>query len=497
MAGKNKVIENSVLYTFSALLVKAVSFLLLPIYTRFLTPEDYGITNLAFGFIEVATYIVAFSLYSAVVRFYSDYRDDSEKLRRFYGTAVTFLSLSSVVFLVLGIIFNKVIISWFFEGIAFYPVVLIILLTMTFFSLHVMHQSILQGLQNGRKLTIINLTVFGFQVSLNLLLVVFFSLGAVGVLLSSLIINVGYSVFMVYDLRKSRLITFCIDRALLKEALAYSVPIMPHNLSTVIASFASRVFINNSGSLSAVGLYGVATQFAMLIDTVQSAVNQAFAPWFYEMMKSEDEVSRVDVVSLSRFLLIAYSLLYMCIGLFSQEMIIIMASKKYVMAWTTIPILVVAFSVKSIYYFYVNILFYYKDASRKIFIATILGSFADIMIAFELVPRYGMYGAAVSFLIAKIAVVTIVVFMSRKYRNIGYRIPDMLRTLIPSLLFMGAGLYFSYTRYLTEFNWMNLLYKMAVLAAYLLFVYLINREMIDSILKSGKLQQILRKRGAS
>jgi len=496
MTAKDKVIENSFLYTFSTLLVKAVSFLLLPVYTMFLAPADYGITNLAYGFLDVATYIVSFSIYSAIIRFHADYKEDTEKLKRFYGTGVTFLSLSGAVFLALGIIFRKLVISWFFQGVAFYPAVLLVLLTLTFYSLHFLHQSILQGIQQGRKLTKINLVVFAIQVGLNLLLIGFFRLGAAGVLLASFLLNLGYTVFMMYDLRRTGLITFCIDGAILRETLAYSIPLIPHNISTNIASFASRIFINNSGSLASVGLYGVASQFGMLIDTVQSSVNLAFAPWFYEMMKKEDGESISDVVSLSRFLLICYSLMYMLIGLFSQEMIMLMTSSRYIMAWTAIPILVVAFSVKSIYYFYVNVLMYYKDAARKIFIATILGSFADIMIAFALVPYYGMYGAAVSFLTAKVIVVAIVVLMSRKYKDIGYRVRDMLKTLLPSLAFMGAGLFFSYTRYLTVFSWLNLLYKFAVLSAYLIFIYLTNREIIDRMLKSGRFQQILRKRGA-
>jgi O-antigen/teichoic acid export membrane protein len=296
-----------------------------------------------------------------------------------------------------------------------------------------------------------------------------------------------------FDLRKSRLITLCIDTGILKEALKYSIPIIPHNLSTNIASFASRVFINQSGSLAYVGLYSVATQFAMLIDTIQASVNQAFAPWFFEMMNKKDETGKNDIVELSHFLLIIYSLVYMAIGLFSQEVIILMTNRTYYMAWTVIPILVIAFSVKSIYYFYINILFYYKDAAKKIFIATIIGSFADIMIAFVLVPIFGMYGAALSFLVAKIAVVSIVVVMSRKYHDIGYRIPAMLKVIMPSLLFMGAGLYFSYTKYLTEFSCITLLYKLVILFIYLVFMYMTNRDMMSRILNSGKIKQVLAK----
>ena len=202
MSGKSKVLENSFLYTFSSLLFKAVGLLLLPVYTLFLTPEDYGITNLVNSFTGVATLIVAFSLYSAVIRFYTDYKGDRKKLKRFYGTVIIFTFISGTVFVSLGLIFNNVLISWFFKGISFYPVVLIALLTLNFVSLHTIHQSILQGMQEGKKLTIINLSVFGLQVCLNLLFIGVFKLGAVGVLLATFIINIGYFIYMLFDLKK-------------------------------------------------------------------------------------------------------------------------------------------------------------------------------------------------------------------------------------------------------------------------------------------------------
>lgn len=493
MSAKSKVLQNSILYTFSSLLMNAISFLLLPVYTMLLTPKDYGITNLINSFTTVAAFIVSFSLYSAIVRFYTDYKNDRKKLKRFYGTVICFIFISGIVFLILAMIFNNLLISWFFTSISFFPIVLIALLALIFISLHTIHQNILQGMQQGKKLTVINLVVFGLQAGLTLFFIGILKLGAVGVLLATLFINIGYSVYMIIDLKKNKIITFCIDIKILKEALKYSIPIMPHNLSTNIASFAARVFINNSGSLASVGLYSVASQFGTIIDIVQGSVNQAFTPWFYDMMNKKNEENKREIVNLSRFLLILYSLLYMCIGLFSQEVIILMTSKRYIMAWTVIPILVAAFSVKSVYYFYINILFYHKDAARKIFVATVSGSFSDIIIAFLLVPQYGMYGAAVSFLVAKIIVVAIVVFMSMKYNNIGYKITYMLRTIIPSLFFMCIGLYFSYTKYLKVFSWINLLYKFAILAAYIIFVYLTNKEMINKLVKSGKIEQLLKK----
>lgn len=494
MHGIGKVLENSFLYTFSSLLVKAIGFLLLPVYTLFLTPDDYGIINLVNSFAGVATLIVTFSLHRAIIRFYVDLKCNREELKRFYGTVVVFVSLSGCIFVGFMFLCRMFLIEWFFKGIAFFPFVVIILLSLIFACLYTVHQSILQGMQAGRKLTAINLIVFFFNVISTLVCISVFKMGAAGVLLSSLLVNIFYAVYMLYDLKKNNLIVFCVDKIILREALKYSVPLMPHNLSTNIASFASGVFINQSAALATVGLYGVAMQFGNIIDMIQSSVNRAFAPWFYDAMNRGGNSGKQEAVIFSRFLLILYSLIYMGIGLFSSDVLILMTTEHYHSVWTVIPILVIAFSVKSIYYFYIDVLFYYKQATNKIFISTITGSFADIILASILVKLFGMYGAAIAFLIAKIIVVTIVVVMSKMYDDIGYRVTNMLEVIIPSLLFMGAGLYFSYTQYLTMFNWMNLLYKIVILLFYLAFVCLTNKQVISNLIKSKKVQDFLKKK---
>ena len=61
-----KVVLNSIIYSASGLLIKCFSFFLLPLYTAYLTTEDYGITSIAGSFIRTTEFIVAFSLFSAV-----------------------------------------------------------------------------------------------------------------------------------------------------------------------------------------------------------------------------------------------------------------------------------------------------------------------------------------------------------------------------------------------------------------------------------------------
>lgn len=490
---KNKVLANSLLYTFSSLLIKGISFLLLPIYTQYLTPEDYGITNLVSGFIQVATVLISFSLYTSAIRFFSDYKNDSQKLNRFYSTIITFLIISGISLFSISIVFHDIIIAIMFQKIQFYPIVFMSLQLMVFISLSTMHQSILQGMQQGKKLTIINIIVFIITAALKIYFIAFLNLGVVGFLLAQLIVNASYIILMYVDLKRNNLFNFYLDYKILIEALKYSIPLIPHTLSTRIASIASRLFINNNATLYVVGIYSIAIQFGTLIDTIQVSVNRAFQPWFYEMMNNNDHESRKEAVDFSNILLILYSSMYMVIGLFSQEAVIIMTNERYLLAWTVIPILVIGYSIKSIYYFYVNIILFHKLAARKLFVATIIGSLADITLAYILIPLYGMYGASIAFVIAKIIVVTIVVFISKHYNDVGYRLTRMIVTILPSLIFMSIGLYFSYSKYSSMYSWNNLFYKVVIMLIFLLFTYYTNKTTIKKVIKSNSVQRVFKR----
>lgn len=493
MSTKKRVLENSFLYTFSSIIMRATSFLLLPLYTNFLTPEEYGIVNLIHTFLEMSILIVSFSLSSGIIRFYVDLKENREELRRYIGTVINFITISSIFFSLIGLIFNQTLANIFFDNISFYPYIFIALITITFLTLHKVHGDIMQAKQQGRKLTIVNLIVFFNLIIMNIFFIIILKLGAVGMLLAQMFVYIGYLFYMIYDLKKNRLYICVFDTKKLWEALKYSIPLMPHDLSTRIASFVSRSILNISGTIALVGLYSVSLRFGILIDTIQASVNNAYRPWFFEMLAKNDLQSKKQVLELTNILLLFYSIVYLVIGLFSQEAIFLMTSSNFILAWTVIPILVIAYSIKSLYYFFVNILFYYKSLTKKVFISTLVGSFSDILLAIFLIPKYGMYGAALAFLIAKIIVVIIVYFMARQNNDVGFNIWKMLKIICLSLAFMLIGLYFSYVYFVDTVNIYNLLYKFIILFVYISLIYYLYRNSINTYINKEKIAILLNK----
>ena len=492
MQKNGKVFQNSILYALSAFVTKGIGFLMLPVYTRLLATEGYGAVNLITSFVGVASYVAALSLYSAILRFYTEFEQDRAGLKRFFGTVMCFLLLSGGAFLGLALIFREPLTRVLFEGLPFYPLVLIGLLLVFFSVIHTAHTTVLQAMQQGKRLTAINIALCLAQAGLTLILLLVFRLGASGVLLSQLTVYIAYGFFAFFDLKRRDCLTFCLDGALLKRALAYSIPILPHNLSTNIAAYASKLFLNNAADLSSVGLYGVANQFSMVIDTIQASVNRAFMPWFFQTVKQGEENSREEITRVTRTLLMLYSLLYLGIGLFSEELLVLIAGKDYHEAWRVIPLIVAAFSVKSVYYFTIDVLMYHQEAARRIFLATVTGSLMDILLAAALVGPLGMYGSALAFLGAKIVVVVIIAWMARPYRDQPLSAFDQFLVVLPGLVFLALGLLPSYLVFDTGFYWQNVLIKLAALGGYLAYMALTNREIMKTALTL--LQKFLRGR---
>ena len=477
-----KVFKNSIIYAGSGILLKCFSFFLLPLYTSYLTTEDYGITSIVNSFLVVSSFIVALSLYSAVMRFYVDLKDDKEKLKRFYGTIVVFVLLMGVGAAGILYIFRDILSRYVFKDMDFYPVILICILSLVFYCQHAIYENVLKSQQNAKKYAIISICYFFLTLFLNVLFVVGFKQGAVGVLLAGLIGYIVYFLFFIIDMMKNDMITFCIDRSLLRDALKYSIPIIPHNLSTQLAMLISKVLIGDAASLGAVGLYSIASQFGNIADTIQNYSDTAYSPWLFEQLKEKNQGYKDVIRGTSKILSAVMGVFFIGIALFAQDYIILFLDKRYAGSWKMVPLVVCVFTIKIMYYFYVSVLFYYKKASKLLFIATLTSSLVNILLSYLMIPMWAAYGSIFADTCAMIMRVIIIVVISKRYEDIGLRIKDFLIRIAIIVLFIFLGLFFSYTRFEYEFNGLNFLYKILVVVIYAITVFIPYRKEIKAFL---------------
>lgn len=481
-----KLLSNSIIYAASGLLLKCFSFFLLPLYTAYLTTEDYGITSVATSFITTMSYIVALSSFSSIMRFYVDLKEDPKKLKRFYGTIISFVFLSGLLWGGLLTVFRAPLSKYVFSGADFFPVILICLISLVFNCQHTVYSTILRSQQRAIKVSILNVAYFFLSLGLNVFFVVVLKRGATGVLLATMISNIVYTLFFLLDVCIRREITLCLDLKILKDSLKYSLPILPHNLSTQIAVLISKVLIGGAASLGSLGIYSVATQFGHIADTIQTYVDQAYAPWLYEKLKNRDEAYKKTIRKNASLLCACIGLFFIGLSLFAQDYIVLLVEKSYVEAWKYVPLIVSVYAIKTIYYFYVALLFYHKKASRSLFIATLSSSLLNIVLSYFAIPLWGVYGSILADAIAMIVRVAIVVIISKKLEDIGLYIRDFLLNFAIVELFIFGGLALSYLKFPYSFSIWNFVYKIGVVFLYILLVMLRFKKEIKVFLHSRR-----------
>lgn len=457
-----KVLINAMVYVANNIFVKAFQFFLVPVYTAVLSTEEYGISGVLSSFTSVVGILMTLSIGSANLRMYTDYKNEPEKARRFFGSIYLFCVLFGTISVSLLFLFRDLLTHWFLGDIDFFPLAALALASLWLGNFSGQYSSMLNAMQEAKESAAINVVAFLANILLNILFVVVMDLKLNGIYYSSLIVGVCRCFYGLYRIHRRKLVTWCIDWGMIKQSLKYSIPLIPHSLSSTISQYLSKLIIGNTHSLATVGIYSLAGQFGHIIDTVQSAVHSAYLPWFFELRKENSPESVKKVRQLLPVLLDIYSTFFLGIALFSFEAVYIMADEAYHGAWTLVAIFVCIYAIKTPYYFYSAFLFYAKEKTRFIFLASISSNMANIIASSLLIPIWGMYGSVVGDLVGVVVLMVIILFMVHGENSEYFRMSLFLKNNAKLFAFMIIGLSPSFLFFDNELSLVNISYKVVV-----------------------------------
>lgn len=377
-------------YMLANMINAAIPFILLPVLTRYLAPSEYGEVAVFQVWVALIGALCGLSVHGAATRKYYDYDDPDQMIGEFIFACVLLLVLSSVVLFILLLPFS----GWISDTIGLSKNWL---LTGVLFALCNFLVQLRLGQWQVRKRP----KKFGaFQVSmsllnmlLSLLLVVVFSLGVSGRLAGNTTSVVLFGIAALLLLRRDGLLKLTWRPDLMKEALTFGVPLIPHILGAFLLLTIDRAVISAQLGLDAAGYYMVAAQMAMAMGLVLDSVNKAYVPWLYEKLKQNDLSDKKLIVKLTygygAFLLIVALLGFLAGG----PILVFIAGEKYEPAASVIGWLILAKSFHGMYYTVSSYIFY---AKRTIVIAkiTIATGILNVILLFLMTSRYGLVGAA-------------------------------------------------------------------------------------------------------
>lgn len=478
MSSRSSVVKNSFAYTIGNLLLKAFSFFLIPLYTSYLSTEQYGVLNLASSFSSVLSMMLMMGLQYSVVRFFADYSNDQEKVVKMFSSVICFISAFSLVISCLLILLRNYWSTYVFDGISFYPIVLLSILISVVQGLYMVYQDILKGMQDVKRSILLTYLFFFLLLGSNICTVVIFRLGALGVLYSTFIVNSIMIILMFVDLVRRHLFAFTIDLGMLKNLFKYSFPLVPHTMAYTVSNYATRIAISNKMSLSMLGVYSLSSQFGNLGDIILNSIQSAFQPWVFNRLNDCDGDKTDDIANTSYMLMWVYGLFFIIVGVFSQEAIILMADKSYIESWVYVPLIVLSVAIKSPLYFYNNFIYYDKRKTKYQFYITVITSIICIVFTFLFVPSYGIFGAVVASIISMIIRLGLILLVIYREAKRYYSIVKLHVLFIIPMLFMGIALIPSYYVFHSTVSIINIIYKLSVCILYIVLIYHLYKDQI-------------------
>ncbi len=451
---KNNLLKETAIYAIGEIVPKIISFVLLPIYTHYLSPKDYGIISYTNSVVIFLFILSSLALNSFVIRNYFEKKDVFQQ-KLLLGNVYLFigifnLSLICIYFLVFPPIikstnlqvpwnpyFKLALISNFLDVFSIIPLV------------------VYRVKQKARFYIILTISRTLFQFGLTFTLIVVLKKGIIGHYYGRLFSLIPF--FFIYWALMSKEAIFRLNLKQIKEGLKFSLPLIPGAIAYLAISFSDRIILERFVNLSQIGIYNIAYTLAFSLNMIIQSGYRAIEPEIFKKYGTPEFPNFIDTIQ-SRFLFVVFACA-MAFTLFSQEVFKIMASEKYYEGYLLVPIIMLGAILTAPNVIFGSILQAEKN-TKAIGIASMTGAIASILFNIAFIPHWGVYAAAISSALAFLVMNLILYFRLRfKQKKIG-------REIISLLLFC---LFTFVLFYLIRINYsfINSLLKVGILMVYI------------------------------
>lgn len=270
------------------------SLLLLPIFTSYLGPDDYGVITMLLTIEAVTKVLFRWGVDTAFMRLYFDCADHVER-QRLASTVFFFLLAVNGALLVFGVLSADRLSSLVFrEGGRGLLIALTIANTFVAGFYFIPFQVLRIREQSGQFVALAFARSAGTIVA-RLALVIWAGLGVFGIVLADVMVTTGFALILVRWY--APLIRPVFSRAVIREALAFGLPRVPHSVAHQVLGFADRYLLNLWGTLADVGLYSIGATFGLALKFFLSAFEAAWTPFFLGVMREPDARRTYSTVS--------------------------------------------------------------------------------------------------------------------------------------------------------------------------------------------------------
>ncbi len=386
---KNRIVSHSAIYLTGDIMRRSVSLIMLPIYTRYLTPEDYGVVELLSMLLDFASILFGARVSQAVFRFYCTASSQKEKNSIISSALILDFLLNAAGALAVAIFSTPLSIAIFGSS-EYSSLIALFALTLFFLPLVEIPLTHIRAQQKPWLFTIFSLMKLFLQLSLNIYLVVIHEMHVEGVIYSAVISSAIMAVILtVYSLSVTGI---KVTKKAVLQLFSFSLPLKLATFGTFYVTFGDRYILNIYTNLTQVGIYSLGYKFGFMFTLLAwTPFERMWDSEKYEIYNKPDARAVFQKV----FLYISFVMIFIALGmsLFTKDLLKIMSDPAFLEAYKVVPIIISAYIIQA-WTKYVNLGILINKKTMEIAYAEIVAVLAITAAYFLLIPTFGIYGAA-------------------------------------------------------------------------------------------------------
>lgn len=442
-ANLSKLAGQVAIYGISSVVARLLNYLLVPYYTRIMSPAEYGILTDIYALIPFALVVLTMGMESGYFRFAAK-AQDAEERKRVYATTWGAVLTAATLFLGLVLMFNDGISSalgykgepyvWITGAIIFFDVAGAI----PFARLR----------QEGKALRYVTIRLISVIINIGLCLW-FYNAQPEGLRLFATATNPGYA--FVSNLISSAisfilLLLSCrgpfprIEGKRLKTIFIYSLPLLVSGIAGTANEFIDRQMIKflmpAEESLAALGIYGAVVKIGVVMLLFTQMYRMAAEPFFLAEFK-RDEFKNSNAEVMKYFVIVSLAI-FLFITLFS-DIFALIVGPDFREGMYILPIVLISNAMSGVV---LNLSFWYKQTGATKYAIWITGTGLLFTLVFNilLVPTLGYMGAALARLLCEMAMVVVSYRLGQRHYPTPYNLKRIFSYVLIAAVMWGLSL---------------------------------------------------------
>jgi O-antigen/teichoic acid export membrane protein len=385
-----RLLRGTLIYGATNFGLKGVNFGLVLLYTRFLTPADFGTVALAEVIAAIVAGISSLGLTAAMQPLYFSYVRERPTLHRCVSTLLRFGAAATVFFLVISLVGGTLWAPSVGFRVAFFPYIALALCTAAALQLVDYRLVLYQIEERPLSYSMLAAACFMFTAGATVYRVILRRGGAIG-LLSGKLAGAMLTLCLAFWLGR-RWLNGGWQKSFVLEALPISLPLVPHMLLALGLVAADRLILQRYRSMQEVGLYSLAYTLGMVMFLVTASVGQAWSPVFYRM-SSQGDGNRETIGRMLATILLLLGAVAMFGSAIAYPFVRQVLDPRYSQAAQLVPLVIGGYLFHAIFALFQMSALHVRKA-QFVWVVSIVAFIANIALNFALDPSWGMYGAA-------------------------------------------------------------------------------------------------------